>query len=136
MKIINSKFVTSEISACRKTLKLWEELQERQTYEKTAISIMLFKEKYINFCPCCEFSKNKNKKYNVDCSICPLSDFWLTNNSESDKMFRCEQKGSSYLLFSDCNNNDEMIEGIDGVVVAAMKALDYWKSLKEMNINY
>lgn len=151
--------ITSEISACKKTMLLWHEIAEfikshKGTKKKTiykdifmikeCMVIALKMEGIANDCPCCEFAEvnSVKKPYELgqQCNTCPLKDYWLQDVIEPAKPSRivdgfwCEWEGSPYSELS--TSGDLTKECAETISNYAFEALEYWTAMRDMNIIY
>ncbi len=65
-------------------------------------------------CACCEYAARQSVKQVVDCSLCPLKEFWPDGNC-------CDPK-SPYILWRECGRHPEQALRIrDGAIAALEK---------------
>lgn len=130
------KKVTSEISACRKTLLLWNELAKTGSTTKHVASKKLFGRVYYhNNCPCCEFSLDEGYDWistDEDCQTCPLQGFW----GPKIEPYACESNSTSpWGLWINSDNGGRKVLAA-GIASLAREALEYWEAMRDMNLTY
>ena len=120
------KTVTSEISACKIAVKLWTVIAAKG-FTKSAASLYLDLPTMQFRCPCCEFAGTTGDGF-VNCKKCPMKGFWTARDTGS---YDCEKNGSPYNTWAERIDTDAPAEK---VADAAAAALEYWTSMREMNL--
>ena len=136
--------IKDEIDACRMTMKLWEQIADDMDGEvfssKAETCTNMFGE-LKHYCPCCEYAKSistykENISYGtmVNCLKCPMSDFWSKEINERQPGCTCELEDSPYNKLGDCYDGSDCYKYVLDVANLAKEALEYWTSMRDMNI--
>ena len=129
-------------------------------HKKIAIQAVIGSDKRVRHnCPCCQFAKdislirladgtistrlNSRIDTLVNCAKCPMSDFFVPRlySYNPEYYYTCDRVHSPYMNWrKGCNNSPGTkkvaLMGAQGMVRIAKEALEYWTSMKEMNVTW
>ena len=133
----SSKIVTSELSACKKTALLWQELARTGDDKMDAIERVFSLTYYFsNDCPCCEFvGEIELDNILENCPVCPMKDFWPSNMP----FYMCCDKESDdddlgiYMLWVEAETLEDRCKYATTIYHLAIEASEYWQGMKDMN---
>jgi len=135
----SSKIVTSELSACKKTALIWQELAQTGNNDKYSTMMKIFSPDHYfsNDCPCCEFVGNTETNNEIlnNCPACPMKDFWSSNMP----FYMCCDKESDddeigiYMLWVDSEDLEDRRKYASTIYHLAIEASKYWQGMKDMN---
>lgn len=132
----NSKIVTSDLSACKKTAMIWKELSRTGSEYKEEAIIAVFSNNpwFNNDCPCCEFAGHDEQK-NVNCHICPMKDFWQSNSNSymCSYIYMSNELHAIYLLWAYEETIEKRKIYATTIYHMALEASEYWQGMKDMN---
>jgi len=134
-----SKIVTSELSACKKTALIWQELARTGDNDKedAVMKVFSFDPYFSNDCPCCEFVGEIELDRDIleNCPTCPMKDFWPSDMP----FYMCCDKESEddsigiYMLWVDAEELEDRCKYATVIYHLALEASEYWQGIKDMN---
>ena len=139
-----SKTVTSELSACKKTALIWQELARTGANDKMdAIEKVFSPASYFsNDCLCCEFVDDIEIDAGIEldgpfknCPACPMKDFWPSTMP----FYTCCDKESEddcsgiFMLWVDAEELEDHRKYATTIYHLALEASEYWQGMKDMN---
>jgi len=139
-----SKSVTSELSACKKTALIWQELARTgDKYKESAIIKVFSSDPYFsNDCPCCEFVGDTESYDGIklddtlnNCPACPMKDFWPSN---MPFYMCCDEKSEDdfigiFMMWTDAEKFKDRRKHATTIYHLALEASEYWQGMKDMN---